>query len=292
MPFTELTDRGVLTVAGADRESFLQGLVSNDVAVAMQGQPVWAALLSPQGKYKHDFFILADGDRLLLDCEGGDRLMDLGRTLRKFILRSDVTLGIEKGVSAFVAWGEDAAGLSDAKGVADFAGGKCFTDPRLKSMGARILAPAEPARAALLDAGLAEGTVEAWHAWRIAMGVPDGSRDMDVEKSILLEAGFDELHGIDWKKGCYMGQELTARTKYRGLVKRRLVPVRVDGDGASAGADITLDGRIVGTLKSVALPERMALATLRLDAIKQDKEPLKSGDAVLVPDVPEWLSLA
>ncbi|MEQ9489214.1 MAG: folate-binding protein [Alphaproteobacteria bacterium] len=292
MPFTELTDRGVLTVAGADRESFLQGLVSNDVAAAMQGQPVWAALLSPQGKYKHDFFILADGDRLLLDCEGGDRLMDLGRTLRKFILRSDVTLGIEKDVSALVVWGEDAAGLADGNGVIDFAGGKCFADPRLPSMGVRILAPAEPARAALSDAGLIEGPVEAWHAWRIAMGVPDGSRDLDVEKSILLEAGFDELHGIDWKKGCYMGQELTARTKYRGLVKRRLVPVRVDGDGVAAGADITLEGRVVGTLKSVALPEKMALATLRLDAIKQDTGPLKSGDAVLVPDVPGWLSLA
>lgn len=292
MPFAELTERGVLTVSGSDRESYLQGLVSNDVVRAVQGQAVWSALLTPQGKYQHDFFMVADGDRLLLDCEGDDRLIDLGRTLRKFILRSDVTLGMERGFATFVAWGDDAAALTNADGVTEFAGGVRFADSRLPDLAMRILAPSDAARAALHEAGLTEVSPDVWHARRIAAGVPDGSRDMDIDKSILLEAGFDELHGIDWKKGCYMGQELTARTKYRGLVKRRLVPVRVTGNGALPGADITLDGRIVGSLKSVAASEGVALASLRLDAIRQEGGALVSGDVVLTPQPPSWLTLS
>jgi len=291
MPFAQLENRGVLTVSGSDRLAFLQGLVSNDVAPAMQGKPVWAALLTPQGKYKHDFFILGRGDTLLLECEGGDRLMDLGRSLRRFILRSDIVLGIEKDLATFVVWGDEAGDFYGDGNTASFADGLAFADPRLPEMGVRILAQADAAREALAESGIDETGIDAWHAHRIALGVPDGSLDLDIEKSILLEAGFDELHGIDWGKGCYMGQELTARTKYRGLLKRRLVPVSIEGGAVRTGDDISAGDRVVGSVKSVSASGESALATLRLDAMDGKAGSLMSGKSLISPRLPAWLSL-
>jgi folate-binding protein YgfZ len=123
-----------------------------------------------------------------------------------------------------------------------------------------------------------------WDLHRLGLGLPDGSRDMEAEKSVLLEAGFDELNGISWTKGCYMGQELTARTKYRGLVKRRLVPIRIDGAVPEPGAPILRDGREVGTMRSAG--GRNGMAVLRLDALESA---LTSGGATITPMVPGWL---
>lgn len=287
--YTELTGRGAITVMGADRIEFLQGLVSNDVARAASGHPVWAALLTPQGKYRHDVFIFSAGsDSLILDCEGGDRMMDLGQTLRRYVLRADAKLGLAQDIAHFAVWGDDAFGALglEESDQAPFAGGTAFRDPRLPAMGARILAPKDTALEALAD--LDASTPAAWDAHRIALGLPDGSRDMPPDKAILLENGFDELHGVDWQKGCYMGQELTARTKYRGLVKKRLVPVRIDGTPPAEGSDIVADGRNAGTLFSIAGDRGLAL--VRLDALKKEA-PLEASGAVLRPDVPDWMSL-
>jgi folate-binding protein YgfZ len=117
--------------------------------------------------------------------------------------------------------------------------------------------------------------------------VPDGSRDLPIEKALLLESGFDELNGVDWKKGCYMGQELTARTKYRGLVKKRLFPVRLDGPLPAPGTLIERDGQEVGEIRS-GLGDR-ALAMLRLDSLKGDG--LTAGGTRILPEVPAWMRL-
>lgn len=279
--FTELTGRGVITVSGADRIAFLQGLVSNDVALVADGRAIWAALLTPQGKFRHDFIITADKETLRLDCEGGDQLMDLGRTLRRFVLRADVTLGINGDLGCFVVWGDGADKI-----MAESAG--AIADPRLPALGYRLLAPASVARAAMQTIAADEADRAAWDHHRITLGVPDGSRDLQQDKAILLENGFDELHGIDWNKGCYMGQELTARTKYRGLVKKRLMPVRISGPMPGEGSQILADGKDAGTLYSTS--GDVGLALLRLDAI-QKKAALHAGDAALVPVPPDWLTL-
>ena len=287
--YAVLDGRGSITVAGADRVGYLQGLVSNDVARAADGHPVWAALLTPQGKFRHDFFIVASEDgRLILDCEGGERMMDLGRTLRRYVLRADARLGIAQDRACIAVWGDgalDALGLTEANQVS-FAGGIAFRDSRLPAMGARILAPKDAALDAL--AGVEATHAAAWDAHRIALGIPDGARDMIPGKAILLECGFDELHGIDWNKGCYMGQELTARTKYRGLVKKRLLPVRIDGAAPAEGSTVTAGGRDAGTLFSIAGDRGLAL--IRLDALRKEV-PLETGGAVLHPDVPGWIVL-
>ena len=225
----QLPDRAVLALAGADRVAFLQGLVSNDVTEAVAGRAVWAALLTPQGKWLADFFILAAPDRLLLDVDAA-QAEDLLRRLARYRLRAAVTL------SACPDWAVYAA----------------------------------------------------WDRHRLALGLPDGARDLEADKSVLLEAGFDELHGVSWTKGCYMGQELTARTRYRGLVKRRLVPVAIAGPAPAPGAPILRadTGAEAGTMRSAR--DGAGLALLRLDALAA---PLRCGGATMVAHPPGWMRL-
>jgi tRNA-modifying protein YgfZ len=254
--------RGVLAVTGEDRVAFLQGLVSNDVAMAEPGHAVWAALLTPQGKWLADFFILSDGDRLLLDCERAQAEM-LRQRLSRYRLRSRAVLS-DTALQVYVAWDGEADGTEIAA-----------RDPRLPEAGWRILSTSDiPANATETD----------WDLHRLTLGLPDGSRDMETEKTVLLEAGFDELNGVSWTKGCYMGQELTARTKYRGLLKRRLVPVRVDGAVPAPGAQIMLDGRDVGTMRSAQ--GQRGMAVVRLDALEKV---LTSEGAMVTPMVPAWM---
>jgi tRNA-modifying protein YgfZ len=261
-----LPTRGVVEIAGVDRVSFLQGLVSNDVERAGPGRAVWAALLTPQGKWLADFFILADGERLLLDCERAQIPMLLQR-LTRFRLRSQVALrDVADELQVHAAWdGTPGAGLITAP------------DPRLPEAGWRILA------GAALPCTASE---EDWDRHRLALGLPDGSRDLESEKTVLLEAGFDELHGVSWSKGCYMGQELTARTKYRGLVKRRLVPVEVRGPLPSPGTPALRGDREVGTMRSGR--DGCGLAVVRTDALEAR---LACGAATLVPRIPAWMAL-
>jgi folate-binding protein YgfZ len=258
-----LPHRAVLAVEGEDRIAFLQGLVSNDVTEAAPGRAVWAALLTPQGKWLADFFIFSDGARLLLDCER-EQLSGVLQRLSRFRLRSKVALRTADELKVYVAWN----GVPKLAAVA-------APDPRLPEAGWRLLS-AEPLRTTAPEID--------WDRHRIALGLPEGSRDLEAEKTVLLEAGFDELHGVSWTKGCYMGQELTARTKYRGLVKRRLVPVTIEGPLPPPGTPVLRDGTEVGTMRSGI--GHIGLAMLRIDAIGSQ---LHCGDATLVPRTPAWM---
>ena len=262
MPNTLLPDRGVVEVAGADRVGFLQGLVSNDVTLATSDVAIWAALLTPQGKWLADFFVVANQDRLLLDCAVVQAPM-LVAHLARFRLRAKVTLrDASAEFKVHAAWGGRAPGISD---------------PRLAVAGSRILSLVPLAT---------DATPEDYDRHRLALGLPDGARDMVAEKSTLLEGGFDELHGVSWTKGCYMGQELTARTKYRGLLKRRLFPVTAEGPLPAPGTPVTRDGVEVGEMRSGR--DDLGLALLRIDAMKAA---LNCGDALLHPRVPAWMVL-
>lgn len=259
-----LPARGIIEVTGIDRLSFLQGLVSNDAKRASPGFPVFAALLTPQGKWLADFFIFAEPDRLLLDVEAGHIAMLLQK-LSRFRLRMKVALAdISANIAIYAGWaGPPPDGAS--------------TDPRLTALGWRMIAAP----------GLAtNATADDWDAHRLALGVPDGSKDLEADKTVLLEAGYDELAGISWTKGCYMGQELTARTKYRGLLKRRLVRVTVDGELPAPGTPVLRNGVDVGTMRSGR--GKVGLAVLRLDAIGAE---LTAGDTIMRAAPPDWMRL-
>lgn len=290
--FARLDSRAVLGIGGPDRKAFLQGLVSNDVERVAPGRAVHAALLTPQGKYLHDFAIAELDDTLLIDCEAARR-DDLYRRLRLYRLRSKVELAPRDDLAVFAVFPEAAAqfGLEPVAGAATaFAGGVAFVDPRLPALGLRALLPAAGGEAALGGTGMDRGSAEDYDAHRLAQGVPDGSRDLIVEKAILLENNFDELNAIDWKKGCYMGQELTARTRYRGLVRKRLLPVRIEGTVPEPGTAITLGEAAVGEMRSGVAGRGLAL--LRLEAVEKamaEGIPLRAGDTALHPRRPDWL---
>jgi folate-binding protein YgfZ len=289
--FVILEDRGVLAVSGADRLVFLQGLVSNDIEKVGPDRALYGALLTAQGKYLHDFIMVEDDEAIWFDAEAA-RLADQKRRLSIYRLRAKVEIAERPELGVAAVFGEGALtalGLAGEPGTARaLNGGIVLIDPRLAELGARAILPRENLRRTLLASGLAEADFAAWDRHRLALGIPDGSRDLVLDKSILLEAGFDELHGVDWQKGCYVGQELTARTKYRGLIKKRLFPVRIDGPAPPPGTIVTADGSDAGELRSSR--DGLGLALLRLDAVSTNRI-LAADAATLVPLQPDWMRI-
>ncbi|MBM3533958.1 MAG: folate-binding protein YgfZ [Alphaproteobacteria bacterium] len=289
-----LEDRGIVTVAGEDRVSFLQGLISNDVAKVSPGRAAYSAFLTAQGKFLHDFFVIDMGEMLALDCERS-RADDLKKRLSLYKLRSKVMLAnVSDEYRVFAAFGPTVIEKLDLKepGQAkEYAGGIAYLDPRLRDMGVRVLLHGGLGEDPLIALGCVRATLDDYHGLRIAKGLPDGSRDLPVEKAILLENGFDELRGIDWDKGCYVGQELTARTKYRGLVRKRLMPVEVEGPLPASGTEIAFEGKEAGEMRSGQ--GRRALALLRLEAVEKalaEGKKLTAGESKLTPIKPGWAS--
>jgi folate-binding protein YgfZ len=289
--FVLLEDRGILAVSGPDRRAFLQGLVSNDMDKVGLRVARYAALLTAQGKYLHDFIMVESGEAVWLDAEAS-RLADLKRRLSIYRLRAKASLEERPDLAVATVFGEDALAAldlsSEAGAARPFGSGVALVDPRLAALGARVILRHESARTALASAGLCEARFEAYDRLRLSLGIPDGSRDLAIEKSLLLESGFDELNGVDWQKGCYVGQELTARTKYRGLIKKRLMPVEIDGPVPSPGTIVTADGREVGEMRSSR--DRLGLALLRIEPVLAGKR-LVAGDAALTPAKPGWMRL-
>jgi folate-binding protein YgfZ len=281
--FSLVPHRGVIAVGGPDRVDFLQGLISNDTTKVARGRAIWAALLTPQGRFLNDMFV-ADGgsDTLMLETER-ERTPALAKKLGLYKLRSKVTVEDRSpAMEVAVVFGRD------AEKVLPIDGATAFVDPRLPELGVRVLAPAEQAATLLAARGCSEAPLAAYDALRLELGVPDGSRDLIVEKALLLENGFDELNGVDWQKGCYMGQELTARTKYRALIRKRLFPVRIEGALPAPGTAIFKDGQEVGELRSGS--GQRALAMLRLEAVAAGQK-LMAGEVGVLPEIPAWMRL-
>jgi folate-binding protein YgfZ len=262
--FVRLRNRGFLRLSGPDRLTFLQGLVSNDVNTVAPGHAVYSCLLTPQGKFLHDFFLIADGESLLIECEA-DRRADLAQRLKVYKLRSKIEIA-EADYAVFVLLTSDPV----------TAGAIAYPDPRSAALGKRFLAPQD-----LALAGLPELPFDSYDQLRIAEAVPDGSRDMEVGKAILLENNIDLLNGLAWDKGCYTGQELTARTRYRGLVKKRLAPVRIAGTVPPAGTPLIEKGTEVGEMRSSN--GDVGLALLRLERLRQPGS-IEIEGAVLTPE--------
>lgn len=289
-----LPNRSILSVSGADARQFLQGLISNDMRKVAPSQAIWAALLTPQGKFLHDFFITeraADG-AFLLEVET-HRLEDLARRLKLYRLRSKVDVLDERsslGVAAI--FGDEISWPSlSAEGSADtFGSGVVYRDPRLGAAGLRLAASAHDVRSLLAGKGYREASAEDYDQWRLGLGLPDGSRDLAPEKATLMESGFDELHGIDWGKGCYIGQELTARMKYRGLVKKRLVPITAADRLPEPGTIILREGVEVGEVRSSR--GKNGLALIKTDALAMiPPTPLLSLNQEITPHLPSWIKL-
>lgn len=272
-----LKNRGVLAVGGNDARTFLQDLVTNDVDHLTADHALYAALLSPQGKYLFDFFIVGHGDTLMLDT-GRARLPDLLKRLMMYKLRADVTLEDQSD-----QWTVAALFPAPDKALAT---GITFTDPRENGLGARALLPSGQAEPLLKEAGFSLAGEDTYDAHRIALGVPD-SNDFIIDKTLALEGNLDALNAVSFKKGCYVGQELTARTKYRGNVKRRLYPVRIDGTAPAPEAEVQLGDKVAGQIRSAV--DGRGIALLRIEDVEKAAEsgtPFTVGNATVAVVVP------
>jgi tRNA-modifying protein YgfZ len=228
-------DRVIWKVTGKDALPFLQGLVTNDVLRLGTGPGiVWTALLTPQGKYLADFFVVNTGEALLIDI--ADHLAaDTLRRLTMYRLRADVQMMAEN--------------LAVLRGLSAKPEG-AFPDPRHPALGWRAY-------------GMAGGAPHTdWDAIRVEHAIPEAGRELLVDKSYILEMGFERLNGVDFRKGCYVGQEVTARMKHKTELRKGLVKVHLSAR-AEEGDEITADGQVIGTLHTVA--GNMALAYVRHD---------------------------
>lgn len=225
--------RQIIRVTGDDRLPFLQGLVTNDVSRA----PCWAALLTPQGKYLADFLIIPEGDALLIDVDA--RLADdLMRRLTMYKLRSKVTLA--------------AVPMTVARGTGPAPEG-AIADPRHDALGWRLYG------------GQGDDGTD-WDRIRVEHCIPETLVELIPNDSYILEAGFERLHGVDFRKGCYVGQEVTARMKHKTDLRKGLTVLRIEG-AAPVGTPITLDGKDVGTLFTQS--GGRAIAHVRFDRLAQ-----------------------
>ncbi len=254
---THLPQRAVLRVGGPDCASFLDGLVSNRVALG--AAPVYAALLTPQGKVMFDLLIFASTDALYLDCDA-DRADQLLQRLMLYKLRADVAIDDQRGALAVVAGDFD--GDTAAMGP----------DPRHPAMGQRAIV-AQDAASSL------DGSLDAYHALRLSLGIPEGE-GFAFEKDFWLETDAERLNGVAFDKGCYVGQELTARMKHRTNLKKKLMAFSYTGPAPEAGADIVnADGKAAGQVREATDGKGMAL--LRLNEAQQGA--LAAGETVLTP---------
>jgi hypothetical protein len=254
--YIPLEQRQVLRVSGEDRHNFLQGLLTNDIELLKQQKSLYACLLTPQGKFLHEFFIFEDKNSICLDTEKS-RAQEALEALSKYKLRAKVNIEIDEDLRVFACF-EPADVTLNAKAV---------PDTRRKKAGERVYTNGDmPPHT---DFRLYERT-------RISLGLPDGSRDIEPERMTMAEARLDELNGVSFSKGCYVGQEVTARVHNRGLVKKRLRAVRLlSGEFPAYGEDFILDGEKIGQMKSSI--DNLALILLRLDKenIVEQSESLK-----------------
>ncbi|MBO6678467.1 MAG: folate-binding protein YgfZ [Parvibaculum sp.] len=277
-----LTERGVLRIGGAEARSFLQGLVTNNVDRADGTRLVYSALLTPQGKFLFDFFMAADPadkDAILLDCDGA-RTAELAKRLAMYKLRAKVEIeDRSEAMGVAVFWHEDGSPMAEGPGL---------PDPRLAAMGRRaIMAKSEIDGAIAASATSADE--DAWDRHRISLGIGDAAKDFEPDRTFPLEVNLAELNGIDFQKGCFVGQEVTSRTKRRGSVRKRLLPVDVEGDMPAHGTPIKGGAREVGTILSTDAEAGRALALVRLDLIRDSI--LEAGLSEIRPEIPGWLDI-
>jgi hypothetical protein len=254
-----LESRALVRVSGADWRPFLQGLLTNDVERLGAGEARFAALLTPQGKFLFDLFVIAGEDHALLDVQAGAR-DELVRRLAMYRLRSKVEIAAEDG-AVWALWD----GAADA-GV---------EDPRLPALGRRVYGGAS---------GPETATEDDYDAHRLALGVPDPARDCTPDRTFPIEADFDLLNGVDFRKGCFVGQETTSRMKRRGQIRNRMLPIVFDGPPPAPGAEVLAGELRAGEVLSGR--DGRAMALLRLDRI-EDAALTVDGRPVRV-ERPNW----
>ncbi|MBT9288653.1 CAF17-like 4Fe-4S cluster assembly/insertion protein YgfZ [Prosthecodimorpha staleyi] len=274
----ELTDRAVLSVSGPGAAGFLQGLVTCNVEALQPGAAAFGALLTPQGKILFDFFVVATADGFLIEAPVS-LAPDLAKRLKFYRLRAKVDIADRPDLRVLALYGGIPEGLP----------GTAYADPRLAALGARAIVPAEAVADWLAADGVTAVTAEAFRVRRIALGVPEGGLDFAYGDAFPHDANMDDLGGVDFAKGCYVGQEVVSRMKHRGTARRRIVQVEGDRALPPAGTEIVAGGKPAGTLGAHA--GTAGLALLRIDRVREAidaGQPVTAGDTSLSVALPGY----
>jgi len=289
-----LEDRAILSMSGADKRNFLQGIITNDINRVADGSAIYSYLLNAQGRFVYDLFISQYEDTLLIDCEAdrkGELLKHLNfRKLKSDVLIEDVSTSLR--VTAFFSDGPlDPLDLDlDSPGCARrFADGVLYVDPRTPAMGVRGMLSTANISCLAEERNLVPVDDREYQSRRIWLGLPDSARDMEANRALPLEYCADLLNAIDWDKGCYTGQELTARLKHQSLIKRRLALLSIEGAPPAPGEAVSFNGTEVGHVTSSA--NGRAVALLRVEALRQalsQGNPFSVGDTHGYALRPPW----
>ncbi len=270
MAHSLLTDRALLLVSGEEAEALLNRLFTRNVAGMRVGEARYAALLTPQGKLMVDFLVYRRADGFLLDTPASEAEA-LAKKLTMFKLRAKVTIAPQPDLAVAAAWGEAPNGTP----------GDTYRDPRHPALGLRLVA----AREAFAGVPADDDTYE---THRIALGVPKGGVDFPYGDTFVHDANLDLLHGVDFDKGCYVGQEVVSRVHHRNSARKRIVKVHFDGTPAEIGAALTAGPAQIGTLTSLAGHD--GLATARLDRLAEaaaENQAVHAGTALVAIIAPE-----
>lgn len=264
-----LANRAVIRLSGEDRRAFLQGLITQDANALTPDRPVFAALLTPQGKILFDFFIVEDGDAFLIDCLK-DESPALLKRLTLYKLRAKIVLEIDEALAVY------ASETSPADTIA-------FRDPRHDALGWRAIAPKSDS----------PDTSDAYRARRIALGVPECGPDFGSDNVFLLDVNYDVLGAVSYKKGCFVGQEVTSRMKRKGEIRKRTTLARYDGPALAKGAPVTAGETPLGEVLAAA--DGAALVLTRMDRWEKAKEagaPVTCEGRALRLHIPGYLEQA
>jgi folate-binding protein YgfZ len=282
-----LPDRGIIKVAGDDARKFLNGLITADVDKASPAQPVFAALLTPQGKIIADFIVVEAPPE-----DGGDFFLDVPRALAPALvmrlgfykLRAKITVeDLSATLGVLAVW----------NGIGTTEYGLCYPDPRLPALGMRCILPTPVVADAAADLGAELVDAALYEAHRIALGVPRGGVDFIYGDAFPHETDMDQLAGVDFKKGCYVGQEVVSRVEHRGTARSRVVPVAFEGGAPETGLPVMAGDKQIGNMGSSA--DGRGLAMLRLDRVADAQAagtPIMAGGIALTLVKPDWVRFA
>ncbi len=260
-----LSDRAIVAVSGEDAETLLNRLITSSVsAVRGYDSARYAALLSPQGKILFDFLVCRGRDALWLDCRR-DQAADLVRKLTMYRLRAKAVIAVKPDLAVAADWG---GRLLEAPGI-------CFRDPRHNNLGIRIVASVS--KLAFFDQSASD-----YCAHRIGLGVPEGGTDWVYGDTFLHDANFDLLHGVDFDKGCYVGQEVVSRVHHRASARKRIVHVKFLGEPQAVGTELLAGEVRLGQLTSLAGHEGLASARIdRLTEVASAASPITVGGTLV-----------
>ncbi len=285
-----LPDRGAVKVVGDDARKFLHGLITADMLDLTPGTARFCALLTPQGKIIADFFVTEAPQ-----AEGGGFFLDIPRALAATLveklnlykLRAKVLIeDLTEILGVLAVWD----GESTSKDCTTKQGLR-YADPRLPALGFRVMMPPHRAAEAARELGAALLSAQDYEAHRIALGVPRGGLDFAYGDAFPHEADMDQLGGVDFTKGCYVGQEVVSRIEHRGIARTRAVALRYDGAAPESGAPITAGERQIGTMGSAAHGRGIAL--VRLDRVAENEETALTAGGIPIRLIkPDWARFA